>query len=158
MFAFSLRYLKSEADAEEIVQDVYVKIWENRNKLKHETSFKSYLFTIAYNDICKVFRRRKYHEQYVNEMLNGLGATSGDTNYTGLLSQIEHLVSQLPEKRREIFNLRHNEGKSSKEIAKELNISPGTVDNNISQALNYIRQNIDKNNLALLLFISLFLS
>ena len=161
LYGFALRYLKSEADAEELVQSVYVKIWENRKKLKQESSFKSYLFTIAYNEICKIFRRRNYHKAYVDEIISRkseFDTLDGKADYALALEQVELLIDKLPDRRKEIFNLRYKGGKSSKEIAKELNISPGTVDNNISEALGFIRKNINKGSLAILLFISLFLS
>ena len=161
LYGFAVRYLKSEADAEELVQDVYVKIWENRGKLKKESSFKSYLFTIAYNDICKVFRRRNYQKMYMNEIISREGyfePVEEKADYSFDLEQIELLIDKLPPRRKEIFNMRHKKGKSSKEIANELNISPGTVDNNISEALDFIRKNLNKNNLEILLLISLFLS
>ena len=161
LYGFAVRYLKSEADAEELVQDVYVKIWESREKLKKESSFKSYLFTIAYNDICKIFRRRNYHKVYVDEMIsrdNNFDDIDEKMDYSSALEQLELWIEQLPPRRKEIFNMRHKEGKSSKEIAEELNISPGTVDNHISEALNFIRKNLNKNNLEILLLISLFIS
>ncbi|WP_394697582.1 RNA polymerase sigma factor [uncultured Sunxiuqinia sp.] len=51
LFQFSISYLKSKESAEEVVQEVFIKIWDNRKKLKTDTSFKSYLFTIALNSI-----------------------------------------------------------------------------------------------------------
>ena len=160
LYGFAVRYLKSEADAEELVQDVYVKIWEERGKLKKESSFKSYLFTIAYNDICKIFRQRNYHKIYVEEIIfrdNNFDNIDEKMDYSSALEQVQLWIEQLPPRRKEIFNMRHKEGKSSKEIAKELNISPGTVDNHISEALNFLREHANRNNLGILLFISLFI-
>ena len=57
LFGFAVKYFKNEADAEELVQEVFVKVWENRQTLKSELSFKSYLFTIALNQIRKYFNK-----------------------------------------------------------------------------------------------------
>lgn len=58
LFQFSLRYLKSNEAAEDVVQEVFTKIWSKRKELKTNTSFKSYLFTIALNSIRKQFNKR----------------------------------------------------------------------------------------------------
>jgi len=63
LYSFGLKYLRSNSEAEELVQSVFLKVWENYKNLKKESSFKSYLFTIAYNDICKLFRKRNYHHK-----------------------------------------------------------------------------------------------
>ncbi|HOS73382.1 MAG TPA: sigma-70 family RNA polymerase sigma factor, partial [Bacteroidales bacterium] len=65
LYLFGLKYLRTSADAEELVQSVFLKIWENHKQLNKELSFKSYLFTIAYNDICKLFRKRKYMQKFI---------------------------------------------------------------------------------------------
>ena len=64
IYGFSMRYLKSDAQCEELVQEVFVKVWEKRKSLKRDLSFKLYLFTIAYNDIIKFFRSKAYHQAY----------------------------------------------------------------------------------------------
>ena len=69
IYAFALKYLKSTDEAEELVQSVFLKVWENHKNLNKELSFKSYLFTITYNDICKIFRRRNYRQQFIDNTL-----------------------------------------------------------------------------------------
>ena len=64
LFGFALSYLKSKEETEELVQDVFLKIWENRKKLKKESSLKSYLFTITYHNICQIFRRRQVYKNH----------------------------------------------------------------------------------------------
>jgi RNA polymerase sigma-70 factor (ECF subfamily) len=72
------------------------------------------------------------------------------------LKEISQLIEQMPPRRQEIFRNSKLEGKSSKEVAAELNISAGTVDNQVSEALKFIRSRINKENLAILLFAILF--
>jgi RNA polymerase sigma-70 factor (family 1) len=160
IYGFSLRYLKSEPDAEELVQNVFIKIWENRKTLKKDASFKSYLFTIAYNDILKFFRSKSYHQAYVREAIavaNIEDNSAERIDYASVLGEVDKLIEQLPERRRIIFIKSRQEGKSSKEIAAELDISPGTVDNNISEALKFLRKNLKSELLALMLFFALYI-
>lgn len=160
LYAFSLKYLKSVEEAEELVQSVFLKLWENQQNLKKGTSFKSYLFTIAYNEICNLFRRRKYQQEYAAETKTAHPEFSDTSeiqiNYSSILQQVEIIIAKLPEKQRTVFIKSRIEGKPTKEIASELGLSPGTVDNYISEALKLIRKNLKGEHLSLLLFFSLF--
>lgn len=161
LFAFSLKYLKSNEEAEELVQSVFLKVWENQKKLKKEASFKSYLFTIAYNEICNLFRRRKYQQKFIDKAIVEKTEVSGESedliDYQFVLEQIDQIIAQLPEKQRAVFMKSRLEGKSSKEIAAELGLSPGTVDNYVSESLKFIRNNLKDRHLSVILFVSLFL-
>jgi len=160
LFGFALKYFKNESDAEELVQEVFVKVWENRQTLKSELSFKSYLFTIALNQIRKHFNKKATSLRYLESLQNDPEFTENITNqeddYELTLRQINLIIEQMPPRRREIFTKSKMEGKSSKEIATELNISAGTVDNQVSEALRYIRSHLNQENLALMLFAVLF--
>jgi RNA polymerase sigma-70 factor (ECF subfamily) len=161
LYAFGLKYLRSTAETEELVQSVFLKVWENYRKLKIETSFKSYLFTIAYNDICKLFRKRNYRQKFIDNTLNENPHSSYDIEagieFRSVLEQVQHIVNKLPEKQKIIFYKSRLEGKSTKEIAEEVGLSPGTIDNYISDALKYIRRQIQNENLPVMLFFLLFL-
>jgi RNA polymerase sigma-70 factor (ECF subfamily) len=160
LFGFALNYMKSREEAESLVQDVFLKVWENRRNLKKESSLKSYLFTIAYHNICKFFRKKKIHEKFLGEEeLSKSGSFNLEEQliYKDTLKRVDLLIQRLPEKQRIIFEKSRKEGKSTKEIAKELNLAPGTVDNNISAALKYLRANISTSNYAFLLFFYIFL-
>jgi RNA polymerase sigma-70 factor (ECF subfamily) len=162
LYAFGLKYHRSSADAEELVQSVFLKLWENHKHLKTESSFKSYLFTIAYNDMCKIFRKWNYQQKFINETLyeNAQSATDieGGIDYQSVLDQVEKIIDKLPERQKTVFRKSRLEGKSSKEIAKEVGLSPGTVDNYISEALKFIRNKMQNESLPLILFFLLFLS
>ena len=160
LYAFSLKYLKSVEEAEGLVQSVFLKVWENQQNLKKETSFKSYLFTIAYNEICNLFRRRKYQQQYAADAKathpRFSDTSESQINYFSILQQVEIIIAKLPEKQRSVFIKSRIEGKSTKEIASELGLSSGTVDNYISDTLKVIRTKLKGEHLSLLLFCSLF--
>jgi len=160
LYSFSLKYLKSKEEAEELVQSVFLKVWENQAKLKKETSFKSYLFTIAYNEICNIFRKRKYYQSFLtnlgNESTGASAETENQIDFVFVKEQVGQIVAQLPEKYKVVFLKSRLEGKSTKEISEELNLSKGTVDNYISESLKFIRTNLKDRDFLALLFVSLF--
>jgi RNA polymerase sigma-70 factor (family 1) len=159
LYGFAFKYLKSREEAEELVQDVFLKIWENRKNLKQEGTLRSYLFTISYHNMCRLFRRRNYQEKLARELVHsGEETISIDEkiDYRSVMEQVDQLIEQLPARQKEIFILSRKEGKSSKEIAEELKIVPGTVDNHISEALKFIRKQLGKS-LGLMLYFSVFI-
>lgn len=160
LYSFALKYLKSKDESEELVQSVFLKLWENYKNLKKESSFKSYLFTIAYNDMCNLFRKRNYLQKFVSDTLYENFQSSSETensiDYKSVLEQVQQIIDKLPDRQRAIFIKSRTEGKSTKEIAKELGLSPGTVDNYISESLKFIRSRLRNENLSLILLFSLF--
>jgi RNA polymerase sigma-70 factor (family 1) len=161
LFAFGLKYLRSTAEAEDLVQSVFLKLWENRKYLNPALSFKSYIFTITYNDICKLFRKKKYLQKFIAEELlldtESSLETEQDIEYQSLLIRVQQLVEKLPERQRIIFKKSREEGKTTKEIAKDLDLSSGTIDNYISAALRLLRKQLKSEDLALVLYIFIFL-
>jgi len=160
LFGFAFTYLKSKEETEGLVQDVFLKLWENRKKLKKESSLKSYLFTIAYNDMCQFFRKKQIHEKFLKEKVYTTDSTFNLTQqleYKATLEQVDKLIEMLPEKQRLIFIKSRKEGKSTKEIAKELNLAPATVDNQISLALKFLRSKLSGTNFAIMLFFAFFI-
>jgi len=145
IYGFALRYLKSEVDAEGVVQDVFLYIWSSRTKLKSDTNIRSYLFTITVNLIKKVFRREAYQLRFIEEssFLKEDSSVDEQLEYASLLEEVDKLIDKLPERRRNIFIKSRKHGMSSKEIARELGITAGTVDNQISEALKFLRARID---------------
>ena len=160
LYRFAFGYLKSEAEAEELVQEVFTIIWEKRADLKEELSFKSFLFTIAFNIIRKHFRTKAYLSDYFK---TGISAdqdmqTSQKITYDSLYQYITELVNQLPQRRKEIFMKSRFEGHSIKEIADELKISHKTVENQLTDALKFIRTNLNRESIPVILFFMLFIS
>lgn len=146
LYLFCMKYLRSHEDSEELIQSVFLKIWENHKGLLKESSFRSYLFTITYNDICKIFRRRQYHRRFINEVLNTVTHDTSEIeksiDYRSVLDRVQEIIDKLPERQRTIFEKSRKEGMSTKEIAKEFKLSLGTVDNYISDAIKTIRNDL----------------
>lgn len=160
LYRFAFGYLKSEEESEELVQEVFTIVWEKRENLKEELSFKSYLFTIAFNIIRKHFRTKAQLSEYMKTGLNGdLDThTTEKVTFDSLFHYVNELVSQLPERRRLIFVKSRFEGLSVKEIAEELNISHKTVENQLTDALKFIRTNLNKEEISAVLFFVLLIS
>jgi RNA polymerase sigma-70 factor (family 1) len=162
LYAFGMRYLRSTEEAKELVQSVFMKVWENHRTIDLSLSFRSYLFTIAYNDICKLFRRQSYLQKYVLETLyenrQSTSATEEGTEYQSVLGEVQRVLGTLPETQRKAFIMSKIEGKTSKEVATLLGLSPGTVDNYVSGAIKMLRRKINGKNLPVILFLTLFLT
>ena len=143
VFAYSLSMLKNDVFAEEIVQDVFLNIWQHRDRLNPDLSFKSYVFTITrnltFNLISKVANSHKLKEEvfYVSQKsYNPTEALIAEADYDALKNKA---IEQLPPKRRIIFEMSRNKEMSYEEISKELNISVSTVKGQMSKALADIR-------------------
>jgi RNA polymerase sigma-70 factor (ECF subfamily) len=146
LYRFALGYLKSESEAEELVQEVFTIIWEKRTDLKEALSFKSLLFTISFNIIRKHFRTKAYLSAYLQ---TGKGSgqdlqTSQKVLYDSLYQYINELVNKLPARRKEIFIKSRFQGLSIKEIAETMKISHKTVENQLTDALKFIRTNLNR--------------
>ncbi|WP_423129944.1 RNA polymerase sigma factor [Gaoshiqia sp. Z1-71] len=161
LYQFSLAYLKSESDAEEIVQEVFLKLWEKRKDIKTETSFQSYLFTVTLNFIKRFFNRKARADQYKHELatqfFEGNNQVESSVTYQDLLNKLETLIDQLPEKRKQIFIERKQHDKPVKQIAEELGITPKTVENQLTRALNFLRSELQKDHFGGFLFYHLFI-
>jgi RNA polymerase sigma-70 factor (family 1) len=146
LYRFAYGYLKSTEDSEELVQEVFTRIWENREILDCELSFKSYLYTISFNIIRKHFRKKKYISEYFKNKVcdDNDFQTTQEITYNSLYRYISLLANKLPEKRKVIFKSSRFNEKTITEIADELQISHKTVENQLTDALRYIRGNLEK--------------
>ena len=161
LFSFVFKILKNEMEVDDIVQEVFVKIWESRNKLEDYKLLNSYIFTIAYNNSIDLIRKRIINNKYVEHLKN-----SATINFApSIISQIEFnelnihvgkLIANLPDRQKQVYLLHREEGFTYTEIAKKLRISKNTVENHMVKALKYLRQNIDNSVLINMLFASLF--
>ena len=162
LYGFVIRYVKQEADAEEIVQEVFIKIWENRDKIDVYSSFESYLFTISYNSAISLLRKRVQEKKYLEHLTSLQEIESGfeltdEIHFNELNDTIKYLLNKLTPRQKEIFQLSREEGLTHEEIAKKLGISVSTVKNHIVSVLRFLKSNIDSRMAINVLFISLFL-
>lgn len=162
LFSFILRILKNDDEAEDIVQEVFVKIWESREKLVDYKLLNSYIFTIAYNNSIDLIRKKINNSKYLEHLKNSsiiyeTPSVISDIEFNDLSSLVEKLIANLPERQKEVFLLHREKGLTYPEIAEQLGISKNTVENHMVKALKYLRQNIDNSILVNLLFVYLFL-
>lgn len=160
LFGFALKFLKSKEETEGLVQDVFLKIWENRKEIKKESSLKSYLFTIAYHDICRIFRAKQNSLKFIHaneKTKNKFVDMEEQMGYKSILEQIDELIDKLPDKQKQIFLKSRREYKSTREIAKEMNLSPGTINNNISATIKFLKTHLSGEEIAILLFFAVFI-
>lgn len=155
LYLFLYRLLKSTQDAEEIVQDTFVKIWEKRLRFREEYTFESYLFKIAKNSFLNYNRKkvntRIFHEQYGLLLDIKQNTTEDYLIFKETQEIIDSIIQEMPPKRREIFILQKVEGLSRKEIAEKLDISVITVDSHLLKANAHFKEKLKKYSLLLLL-------
>ncbi|MDR2914963.1 MAG: RNA polymerase sigma-70 factor [Tannerella sp.] len=142
--AFIFSYIKSEDDAEELTEDLFVNLWENRRSIDTSKSFNSYLHTIARNMSLNFLKHKYVHDTYLNHYQSSGFNYSSEEDYIakelGLL--IDDVVEKMPEQRKQIYTLSRNEGLSNGEIAEQLNTTKRNVESQLSLALKEIRKAI----------------
>lgn len=146
VFNMALRFLNTKEDAEEIVQNTFIAVWENRNEIDENRSFPAYLMGIARNIVFNVVKRKLYKSRFVDHYLRTANTLDYSTEETILFqelkSAIENAWEELPPKRKTIFYLSRKEGLSYKEIAERLNITESTVNTQLSKALDFFRDKL----------------
>ena len=135
-------YIKSEPDAEELTEDLFVNLWINRHSIDTSRSFNSYLHTIARNAAINFLKHKYVCDAYLNNnQETGYSSTSEEDLIAKELEMlIDELVGGMPEQRRMIYTLSRNEGLSNAEIAERLNTTKRNVESQLSLALKEIRK------------------
>lgn len=140
-YGVALKMTQSDAVAKDIVQEVFLNIWKNRENLVHVDNPSSYLFTAVYRSVYQHFRKvaleRKFQQSA--EKIESVENTTEEMVLThennNLLSMA---VSQLPPQQQMVFRLSREQGYSREDVAKYMNISPNTVKNHLAKALKFV--------------------
>ncbi len=158
---FSKSILKIENDIDDILQEVFVKIWLNRQKIDKTETFNAFIFTITKNEVLNFIRSKLRDQSFKNELFLRSVAeeyqTQNHVEFNEIKATIDKIVTKLPEKRLQIFHLSRTEGQSNKEIAKQLNISEKTVEDHITHAIRQIKNSLKDMGFASILYFHLFL-
>lgn len=153
---FARGYLNDTEDAKEIVQEVFFKLWQNRDSINLDKSVKSYLFTSVRNRSLNFIRD---HKKFKSQVLDvdiadyDLAFEQDVFSKYDLENRINVALNKLPEKCREVFVMSRQEELKYKEIAEKLNISVKTVEAQMSKALRILREELKDYILLILLFL-----
>ena len=162
LYRFAYSIIKVKPDAEGIVHEVFIKVWEKRNKIDEYLSFESYLFTITYNTTISFIRKKVKENKYI-EHLKFMQNPSIQSNiipeieYKELKDKSEKIIDLLSSRQKQIFKLSREEGLTYKEIAAKLSISINTVETHMERALKSIRKNLGEVSIVLLILYYLFI-
>ncbi len=148
LLSYAVSILKSEAEAEEIVQDIFFVLWKNKNTIEIHTSFSAYLYKAVYNNCLQFLKKEKRKWNYQQDQRNWNFYESLNPGeilqYKELYKKINRVVEELPENCKTIFKLNRFQGLKYSEIAKKLEISIKTVEANMTKALKYLKRHIDE--------------
>lgn len=161
LYQFAKGLVKDQDQAKDLVQEVFINLWEKRESVDLNLNFENYLFTISYNSIRKFFRKRAMETKVMYQLLQkspkkmeGIDST---LIYNELLDLANQTIENLPPKRKAVYKLSRQEGMRIKEIARKLNISTRTAENHLARALKYLKTELAEDSILTILFFFLFL-
>jgi RNA polymerase sigma-70 factor (ECF subfamily) len=151
-------WLKDTDESEEIVQLVFVQLWEKREKIQISSSLKSYLYKSVYHSALNSLKHQKIKEEYVHMKQSEIQESElqSEQSLKELETRIEKALNTLPEQCKLIFSMSRFEELKYREIADILNISIKTVENQMGKALRLMRHNLS-DFLTLLLLVIYFI-
>jgi RNA polymerase sigma-70 factor (family 1) len=153
-----LRLLKSDELAQEVLQDLFLKIWDNRANIDPEKSFRSYLFRIAHNMVYDIFRKSARDRRIETHLMSASTELYSHIEEAIFDRETAHLLQQtidkLPPQRKKVFTLFKIEGKSYKEISEELGISHATINEHIQKANHFLKQQLNPSSAVMVTFLA----
>jgi RNA polymerase sigma-70 factor (family 1) len=147
IYTMALGYLKSPVEAQDVVQEIFVKIWEKRGSLTEIDNFPAYLHVITRNLLINHLQKKI---PVFSQNESTLQPTSGDRHlphqqldYRELTVLISRAIAQLPPRQQQVYRLSREQGLNHQQIAKELSLSYDTVREHMSKALKNIRTSLE---------------
>lgn len=156
---FIIKYTKSEQAAQEIIQETFIRVWLNRDKLGEIENPGGWLFKVASNECYTYLRKRVLINKFSNPLTiepDPSDATHERLDVKELNRLVGEAVDQLPAQRRKIYQMSRDEGKSIPEIAAALQLSSSTVKNALVISLKFIREYLAKSGITLSTLMLLF--
>lgn len=149
VYRYVLNLIKIPEVTEDIVHEVFLKLWEKRETLRVRENFKGYLFTACRNMSIDMTKQIAVDRELKAELLRYYDHASLERHYSQeelykYDSLVEEALNTLSPQRRKVFEMSRKQGKSHQEIARELNISPNTVKEHMSRALTGLRDFLQK--------------
>ncbi|WP_419211105.1 RNA polymerase sigma factor [Maribacter sp. X9] len=153
--AYAYTLTNDHSDAEDLVQNVFAKLWFKRRKINPELSIKSFLYKSIYNEFVDLYRKNKNVTKLELKYLETLEAyvETEPENLEKLISKVYEVIDKLPPKCREIFLMNKKEGLTNIEISEHLNISIKTVEWHISKAFKQLKEILSSNTQTLLFLV-----
>jgi RNA polymerase sigma-70 factor (family 1) len=149
IFNYSFRFMQSVEIAQEITQEIFIKLWENRNDLDESLALSPWLFRITKNNILNHIRSAARLNAFKKEYTLSIARTHNNTEEKIFLDEYlkmaDRAIDKLPTQCRSVFTLSRQEGKSYAEIAEILGISKDTVRNQIIKSLKSIKNHMTAN-------------
>jgi len=159
---FSLGLVKDEEIAKDLVQEVFISLWEKKDQVILDLNFNNYIFTITYNAIRKYFRKKSIEirvmDQLFQEAPQMIESSDRTVIYNELMALANNTIEKLPPRRKAVYKLSKQEGMKIKEIAARLNISPRTAEHHLASALKFLKEELTGTSLLSMLFFYLFLN
>jgi len=144
LYLFVLKTAKSPDLAEDIIHDVFIKLWESRSSIEHTKPLKPYLYTIARRHLLNLLKRASHESKIVEEIRIHTSisedTTALQTEYNESNNLIHEALNQLAPRAREVFMRCKLEGFSYKQVADQMNITEGTVNSQVVKATKSIRR------------------
>ncbi|MFV0590568.1 MAG: RNA polymerase sigma factor [Draconibacterium sp.] len=160
LYNFSKSFLKIEDRIDDVLQEVFVKIWQNRKKINSADSFNSFVFTITRNLLLNELRAYISNEKMKDEIRKKSTAQEyssiAQIEYADLKEKVDTIIETLPERQKQIFILSRIEGLSHKEIAEKLNIKTKTVEYHIAKSISYLKGRLKELGVLSVLYFYLF--
>ena len=148
---------KSRPMAEDMIQEIFMKLWIKRKQLPKVENFRNYLFIVARNHIFNELKKRSTDILFTNHLVEYFGDTKETPEKKLLQKEAEQIiggiVERLPQQQKMIYRLSREEGLSRHEMADRLGITPNTVRNHLARALEMIRHELQRDVNGLLLWI-----
>lgn len=159
----ALRLLKDEEHAQDVIQEVFIDFWEIRHKIEEINNIEAYLFRMTQNKIMDALRKISLDEKLKDQLWKSMKVESNDNSEKIEAKELQEILAKaiegLPPKRKQIYLLKNEEGKSYQDIADKMNISQHTVKNQLSSAVGAIRVFINRRfgNLSIFIVLSFLL-
>ena len=161
LLAYLIKLLKSEDIACEVLQEVFIKVWHNRQHIDVKQSFRPYLFRIAencaYDFFRKVARDKKLQEELIRNACKDYSPVEEDLLTKEKSYLLQEAIDALPPKRREVFQLVKIEQRSYEEVSHMLHVSVSTVNDHIVKATKSIRENLERYYITVIGILSFYL-